>query len=111
MVAHSNILAWEIPWTEEPGGLQSMTSQESDMTLQLNHYYQYSKAFMYCRGFPGGLDGKESACNPGNQGSIPGSGRSPGEGNGNPLQHCFLENSMDRGGWQATIHWVTKSKT
>ena len=111
MVAHSNILAWEIPWTEEPGGLQSMTSQESDMTLQLNHYHQYSKAFMYCRGFPGGSDGKESACSPGNQGSIPGSGRSPGEGNGNPLQHCFLENSMDRGGWQATIHWVTKSKT
>ena len=48
-------------------------------------------------GFPGGSDCKASACNAGNLGSIPGSGRSPGEGNGNPLQHCCLENPMDRG--------------
>ena len=50
--------------------------------------------------FPGGSDGKASAYNVGEQGSIPGSGRSPGEGNGNPLQYSFLENSMDRGGLQ-----------
>ena len=50
-------------------------------------------------GFPGGLEGKESACNGGDPGSIPGSGRSPGEGNGNPLQNSCLENSKDRGAW------------
>ena len=51
------------------------------------------------RGFPGGSDGEESACNAGDLGLIPGSGRSPGVGNGNPLQYSFLENSMDRGAW------------
>ena len=49
--------------------------------------------------FPGGSDGKASACNAGDLGSIPGSGRSPGEGNGNPLQHSCLENPMDGGAW------------
>ena len=53
-------------------------------------------------GFPGGSDGEESACNAGDQGSIPGSGRSPGEGNGNALQYSCLENLMDRGAWWAT---------
>ena len=53
-------------------------------------------------GFPGSSDGKESACNLADQGSIPGSGSSPGEENGNPLQYSCLENSMDRGAWQAT---------
>ena len=48
------------------------------------------------------LDGKESACNSGDQGLIPGLGRSPGEGNGNPLQYSCWENSMDRGAWRAT---------
>ena len=50
-------------------------------------------------GFPGVSDGKVSACNVGDPGSIPGSGRSPGEGNGNPLQYSCLENFMDRGAW------------
>ena len=50
-------------------------------------------------GFPGGSDGKASACNAGDPGSIPGSGRSPGEGNGKPLQYSCLENSMDGGAW------------
>ena len=49
--------------------------------------------------FPGGSDGKESACNAGDLGSIPGSRRSPGEGNGNPLQYSCLENPVDRGSW------------
>ena len=62
-------------------------------------------------GFPGGSDGKESACNAGNLGSIPGSGRSSGEGNVYPLQYSCLENSMDRGAWRATIHGVAKSDT
>ena len=51
-------------------------------------------------------DSKESACNAGDPGSIPASGRCPGEGNGNPLQYSCLENSMDRGAWQATVHGV-----
>ena len=60
-------------------------------------------------GFPGGSDGKESACNRGDLGLIPGSGRSPGKGNGYPLQYSCLENSMDRGAWWATVHGVAKS--
>ena len=63
------------------------------------------------RGFPGGSVSKESACNVGDLDSIPGLGRSPGEGNGNPLQYSCLENSMDRGAWRATVHGVTKSGT
>ena len=62
-------------------------------------------------GVPGGSDGKESACNAGDEGLIPGSGRTPGVGNGNPLQYFCLENSMDRGAWQATDHGVAKSQT
>ena len=61
-------------------------------------------------GFPGGSDGKESACNAGDLGLIPGLGRSPGEGNSYPLQYSCLENSMDRGTWWATVHWVTNSQ-
>ena len=66
---------------------------------------------MCLMGFAGGSDGNESAYNAGDSGSIPGSGRSPGEGNGYPLQYSHLENSMDRGDWQATVHGVTKSWT
>ena len=61
--------------------------------------------------FPGGWDGQESAYNAGDSGPIPGSGRSPGEGNGNPLQYFCLENPMDRGAWQATVYRVAKSPT
>ena len=60
------------------------------------------------KGFPGNSDRKESAHNVGDQGLIPGSGRSPGEGNGNPLQYSCLENPMDRGAWQATVHGVSR---
>ena len=66
MATHPSILAWRIPWTEEPGKLQSM---------------------------------KASAWNAGDLGSIPGLGRSPGEGNGNPLQYSCLENPMEGGAW------------
>ena len=58
-------------------------------------------------GFPGSLAGKESACSAGD----PGLGRFPGEGNSYPLQYCGLENSMDRGAWQVTVHGVAKSQT
>ena len=60
---------------------------------------------------PGGSDSKASAYNVGDSGSIPGSGRSSGEGNGNPLQYSCLENSMDRGAWWAKVHGVTELDT
>ena len=59
-------------------------------------------------GFPGGSDGKVPACSAGDPGSIPGLGRSPGEGNGNPLQDSCLENPMDRGAWQATVYGIAR---
>ena len=59
-------------------------------------------------GLPCSSVGKESACNAGDLGLMPRSGRSPGEGNGNPLQYSRLENSMDKGAWQATFHGVTR---
>ena len=61
------------------------------------------------KGFPGGSDGKESACNAEDPGSIPGLERFPGEGNDYPLQYFWLENFMNRGAWWATVHVVTKS--
>ena len=83
------------------------------------HLIPFSKCISVKRGrktkhnfcFPGGSDGKASACNAGNPGSIHGSGRSPGEGNGNQLQYSCLENSMDGGAWWVTAHGVTKSWT
>ena len=85
-------------------------------------YLFYSAAFIkrklvkYCSrlaimGFPDGSDGKESACSVGDPGLIPASGRSPGEGNGNPLQYYCLENCMDRRAWWVTVHGVTESQT
>ena len=67
--------------------------------------------FMMIEGFPGGSEVKASACNAGDLGSIPGLGRSPGEGTGNPLQYSCLENLMDREAWWATVHRVAKSWT
>ena len=63
------------------------------------------------KNFPGGSDGKESACNVEDQGSIPGSGRSPGEGNGKPFQNSFLDNPMAREAWQATVHGIAERRT
>ena len=72
----------------------------------------HSTISVYCyHSFPGGSDGKESACSAGYVGSIPGLERSPGEGNGNPLRYSCLENSMDRGAWQAIVQGVAKSRT
>ena len=62
-------------------------------------------------GLPQWLGSKESACNAGDTGFIPGSGRSPGGGHGNPLQYSRLENPMDRGAWRATVRGVPKSQT
>ena len=65
----------------------------------------------YCMGFPGGSDGKETAYSVGDLGSIPESGRSPGGRHGNPFQYSCLENSMDRGAWQATVQEAAKCQT
>ena len=70
-----------------------------------------SQGLIILKGFPDGSGSKESTCNVGDLSSIPWVGGSPGEGNGNPLQRSCLENSMDRGAWQATVHGVTKSWT
>ena len=79
--------------------------------LELGHHFLalYDRP-QNCWGFPGGSDGKESTCNVRDLGSIPGWGRS-GEGNSYPLQYSGLENSMDRGAWQATLYGVAKSWT
>ena len=65
---------------------------------------------MFSGGFPCSSIGKESACSAGDPGSFPGLGRSPGEGNGNPLHHPCLENPMERGAWWTAVHGVTKSQ-
>ena len=75
--------------------------------------YDFKSIFLYLRsllGFPDGSDGKESACYVGDLGSIPGSGRSPGEVKGYPLQYSCLENSMDRGAWWVTVCGIAKSR-
>ena len=72
---------------------------------------QFEYAHPTYGGFLGGSAGKESACNAGDLGSIPGLGRSPGERNGYPLQYVCLENSLDRGAWRATVHRGAKSWT
>ena len=77
MATHSSILAWKIPWTEEPGNLQTMGRKGLDRTEH---------------GFPAGSVGKESACNSGDPGLMPGSGRSPAGGDGNSLQYSCLKN-------------------
>ena len=91
MAAPSSILAWRVPWTEKTGELQSMGLPRVRHDRVTNDMER-----------PWWLSGKESACNAGNTGdvgSIPGFGRSPGEGNGNSLQYSCLENPMDGGAW------------
>ena len=86
----------------------------SDTSVLFRNYHQHCitlhKLFLTLS-FLGGSDGKESACNAGYLCSIPRSGRSPGEGNGYPLQYSCLENPMDRGVWQAAAYEVTESDT
>ena len=75
------------------------------------HFPYVNNRFVLLYLHPGGSDGKASACNAEDLGSVPGLGKSPGEGNGNPFQYSCLENSMDGGAWWATVHGVTKSQT
>ena len=79
--------------------------------MNLNFYPQSNRNILRHLGFPGGTDGKESACKEGDLGSVPGLGRSPGGGHGNPLQYSCLENPLDRGAWQATVRGVTRTQT
>ena len=83
--------------------------------LELSELLKKHSEFVFSpkqnQGFTGSSEVKASACNVGDQGWIPELGRSPGEGNGNPLQYSCLENPMDGGAWQATVHGVTKSQT
>ena len=73
--------------------------------------FPFGNSVVVLKGFSGSSDGKESSCNVGDLGLIPGLGRSPGEGNGNPLQYSCLENPMEGGTWQAIVYGVTKSRT
>ena len=79
--------------------------------LQMLTFFHVCLIIYLSLGFPRGSDSKESACNAGDWNSIPGLGRSAGEGNGYPFQYSCLENSMDKGAWQATVHRVAKSQT
>ena len=86
--------------------LNSLISQCFIQSLLRERVFFGKRSLIY--ELPWWFSRKESACNAGDVGSIPGSGRSSGEGNGDPLQNSCLGNSMDRGAWQATIHGVTK---
>ena len=110
-----SILAWIIPWTEEPDGLQSMRSQR----IRHNWAHKYTHPigkwkkitfilYTHSHGFPRSSVSNESACSAGDPDSIPGSGRSLGEGNGKPLQYSCLENPMHRGAWQATVCQIAR---
>ena len=87
------------------GGDCERLKAEAGVMPRIDSHYQKTE------GFPGGSAGKESACNTGDPGLIPGLGRSPGEGNGNPLQYSRLKNPMDRGAWWATFQWDKESNT
>ena len=100
---------------QAPQGPSAFLLQASSAALSCLLSLSYYLWFRTRGGFPDGSDGEESACNAGDVGSVPGWGRSPGEGNGYPLHYSGLENSMDRGNWQApwghkesdTTEWLT----
>ena len=81
------------------------------LTTEPNSHLFISILYTVSSGFPGGSDGEESTCNAGDWGSVPGSGWSPGEVHGNPLQYSCLENPMDRGAWRATLHSASNVDT
>ena len=100
---HSNILTWEFCGQKSLVGYSPWGHKELDMTEWLSHTHTHTQSiFIYlfgCAGFPGGSDGKASACSAEDRVLIPGLERSPGEGNDNPLQYSCLENPMDGGAW------------
>ena len=124
MATHSSILAWKNPmdrgaWWDTVHGVAKSQTRLTNFTFtfflgeldstcsQTSFKLRWGhEAYRHC-----GSDSKESACSAGDPGLIPGSGRSPGEGKGNPLQYPCLENSIDWGAWLATDHGVAESDT
>ena len=100
-----------IPCTEEPGGLQFIGWQRVGHNWATSTRLTFFWALHYFLGFPGGSDGKESACNEGDLGLIPGLGRSPAEGHGNHSSILAWRIPMDRGAWQATVHGIAELDT
>ena len=118
MATHSSILAWRIRWAEEPTGLQSMGSQR----IRHNWAHKYTHPigkwkkitfiiYTHSHGFPRSSVSNESACSAGDPDSIPGSGISPGEGNGYPLQYSCLENPHGQRSLVGYSPWGCKSRT
>ena len=107
MATHSSTLVLKIPWMEELGAGYSPSGHKESGATERLHFL----SLMPLTDFPSGSDCKMSVYNARDLGSIPGLGRFPGEGNGNPLQYSCLENPMDRGAWWATVHGVSKSRT
>ena len=100
---HFSVLAWRIPQTEEPDGLRFLGLQSRTcLSNQAQHMYVYKHLYTHTHVY------RSIFMHAGDPGSIPGSGRSPGEGNGNPLQCSCLGNPTDRRAWRATVHRVTK---
>ena len=117
---HGNSQARTLEWVAvsssrdlpDPGRMESLSPALQVDSLPLSHLGNlFSRAPIDLQGFLGGSVGKESACNAGHSGSIPGSRSSPGGGNGNPLQCSCPGNPTDRGVWWATVHRVSKSQT
>ena len=109
---------WRRAWQPTPVFLPEESHEQRSLVGYMFYHLSYNNIYtnrvrksLWSGGFPGGSDDKESAHNAGDLASIPGSGRSPGEGNGNPLHYSCLENPMDRGVCQATAHGVAKSWT
>ena len=92
-------------------GLLQQEANAYMMLIYLYNKYLFCNSMLLTIGFPGGSVVQNPPANTGNVDSIPGSGRSPGEGNGNPLQYSCLQNPMDRGAWQATVQGVAKSQS
>ena len=92
--------------------LNQTTLRKDKIYASIVHVCNNDQSFLILLlGLPCSSNGKESACNAGDQHSIPGSGRSSGKGNSNPPQYSCLENPMDRGAWQTTVHGIAKSQT
>ena len=108
----SHVQLFVTPWNAACQACLSFTISQSLRKLMSIESVIPSNHLIFCHLLlPGGSDGKASACNVGDPGSVPGLGRFPGEGNGNPLQYSCLENSMDGEAWWATVHGVAKSQT
>ena len=107
------LISFRVDWLDllaVQGTLKSLLQHHSSKASILRHSAFFTVQLSHPWGFPGGSEVKASACNAGDLGLIPESGRSPGEGNGNPLQYSCLENPMDGGAWWAIVHGVAKSQ-